>query len=355
MRRTKCVYCEESLDLLYTVTDTPTTCSPTNAPPETDTRADMEVGTCVACGCPQLRTLVDPDHLYASPHNGTTETPTWSAHHKAFAEFVRAQGVETLLEVGGSSGSLSCHLPKSISYTCMDFCSHIDPTVRSIQANCETYDYTNVETLCMSHVFEHLYSPREFVARIAPHVRTVVLSVPNMQHLLSIGSSSILFFEHTYFVDKDFLIWLFARYGYRLRETVEWRTHSIFLAFERGPVEIPSLVPRTSLSARLKEIHDDRLQRCKSLVIPVDAFLAPAGHMGQLLYTLTRPQSIRGFLDNDPTKQGRRVYGTPTLVYPMHHLANYTCPTVYLYAGVYAEEIAAKLLTHNPSTQIHIV
>lgn len=355
MYRTTCVYCAGDLELLYTLPNMPTTYAPTDAPPDTDSRMDMEVGTCILCGCVQLKTLVDPAHLYASPHNGTMETPTWKAHHAAFAEFVTAQGVPTLLEIGGSSGSLVRSLPADIAYTCLDMCPPTDPAIRSIVANCETYDYAGVETVCMSHVFEHLYAPREFVARIAPHVKTVLLSIPNMQHLLSIRSSSIVFFEHTYFVDKDFLVWLFAQHGYRLRDAKDYRTHSVFLAFERGDTERLPLVPRTTLAASLKDIHDDRIRRWSSLTIPPNACLMPAGHMGQLIYTLTQPSGLWGFLDNDPTKQGHRVYGTPGIVYPVETVATLKSPTVYLYGGVYTEELVAQLLTHNPSSDIHIL
>jgi hypothetical protein len=207
----------------------------------------------------------------------------------------------------------------------------------------------------MSHVFEHLYDPRAFVEHIAPHVRLVLLSIPDMNHLLSIRSSSIVFFEHTYFVDGPFLVWLFGQFGYRLRASADYRTHSKFLAFERGVVSPPPLVPRPSLASTMVDVYSDMVERCSALSIPASAFVAPAGHMGQLVYTLARPPAFAGFLDNDPTKQGRRMYGTPGYVFPVSHIASQSNPCVYVYAGVYTDELCAQLRAQNPSVLIHRV
>lgn len=355
MERTQCVMCLGYLETIYTVPDMPATCAPTKMPPETDVVRDMVVGSCVNCGCVQLKTLNDPEILYSESHNETAETPTWRDHHSAFAEFVQAQGVSSLTEIGGSSGSLYRRLASDIQYTCLDLCEPSD-AVPSIRANCETYDFSGTDCICMSHVFEHLFNPRQFVEHISPSVRTVIVSIPNMTHLLSIRSLSIVFNEHTYFVDRTWMEWLFARCGYRLRSSAEFRKHSIFLAFEKSTdaAEYP-LEPRPQIADTMKEIYAEMLTRCSRLTVSNGAFFVPAGHMGQLLYSLSRPSSLGGFLDNDRSKQGKRVYGTPHTVAPMEAIAGLESPTVYIYAGVYTDEISAQLLRLNNSVILYRV
>jgi hypothetical protein len=355
IERTNCVMCRGELETLYTVPNTPATCAPTTMPPETDHVHDMIVGHCTRCGCVQLKTLNDPELLYSQSHNETADTPTWRDHHRAFAEFVRAQGVQSLTEIGGSSGSLYRHLPPDLSYTCMDLCEPSNPAP-FVRANCETYDFSGTDCICMSHVFEHLFNPREFVEHISPFVTTVILSIPNMTHLLSLGSLSIVFNEHTYFVDAEWMTWLFARCGYTLRSSLNFRTHSLFLCFEKTSeaVELP-IVPRVEIGKTMKTIHAEMMSRCSNLSIPEGSFIAPAGHMGQLLYSLARPSSLRGFLDNDRSKQGKRVYGTPHTVAPMQALAGLDRPTVYVNAGVYTDEICAQLQGINNSAILYRV
>jgi hypothetical protein len=351
--RTACVMCDGNLETLYTLPAMPVTCTPTTKPYDTDVCRDMVVGVCRDCGCVQLKTLVDPEILYSESHNETAETPTWRDHHRAFAEFVQAHELQSMTEIGGSSGSLYRHLPKTLQYTCLDLCKPSD-AIPSIQANCETYDFSGTDCICMSHVFEHLYRPRQFVEHIASSVKKVLLSIPNMTHLLSIRSSSIVFNEHTYFLDIHSVQVLFARYGYRLRSSVGFRTHSTFLYFEKTTDTLePLQPPNLQIAETMKDIYVNMVDRCSRYSIADGAWFVPAGHMGQMLYTLTRPSSLRGFLDNDRSKQGKRVYGTPYSVAPMDAIRDHERPVVYMYAGVYADEITAQLRLLNKSVRIH--
>ena len=351
-----CVICSGVLEVLYTIPDVPITCSPTTMPVETDVLRDTTMCVCVQCGCVQLKTLVDPTILYGVSHNETAETPTWKEHHARFSRFVADQHVERLLEIGGSSGSLYNHLTKDVDYTCLDMCDTPNAPFKFIQGNCETYDFSTIECICMSHVFEHLYNPRTFVENISPHVKKVILSIPNMNHLLSIRSPSIVFNEHTYFVDKSTMEWLFGQSHYVLRDFAEFKSHSLFMVFEKSStsIEIP-LVNRPHIAQSMKAIFDDMTRRFSSMAVVDGAFIAPAGHMGQLVYSQTKPKHLSGFLDNDTAKQGRRVYGTPFYAHRFDTLKGLDAPTVYLYAGVYSDEISRQISSINSSAQIYII
>ena len=58
-----------------------------------------------------------------------------------------------------------------------------------------------------------------------------------------------------------------------------------------------------------------------------------------------------GILDNDPAKQGQRLYGSHLQVSSPETIANYDEPTVILRAGVYNHEIEQQLRAINPAVK----
>ena len=74
-------------------------------------------------------------------------------------------------------------------------------------------------------------------------------------------------------------------------------------------------------------------------------------HLLLLFYYLqNQKDKILGFLDNDPCKIGKRVYGSPLLTYSPSILKTHQNEKIYvlLYAGVYIEEIKKQYLSLNP-------
>lgn len=356
MIRSSCVICDGQLDELYTLQNAPVTFSPVTTPYETDVYNDISMSFCTSCSCVQLKTLIDQTVLYSESHNGTADTPTWKEHHSQFADFVRNHNIQRITEIGGSSGSLYRHIKDDVDYACLDLCEPSTEIPNFIKANCETYDFTNTDTICMSHVFEHLYAPRRFIENISEHVSTVIISIPNMNHLLSMKSSSIVFNEHTYFVDKHNAEWLFGQYGYVLKKSQEFKNHSIFMSFQKSPDPVNvTLENRTYIPKQMKAIFQDMFRRFSSIPRYENAYIAPAGHMGQLVYCHGKLDSIIGFLDNDTSKQSRRVYGTPYLALPFHTIQSMDRPSIYVYAGVYTDEIVAQILSINKTAKIYII
>ena len=96
-----------------------------------------------------------------------------------------------------------------------------------------------------------------------------------------------------------------------------------------------------------KEICEQVDSILSSIELKQPCFIAPAGHYGQkIYYYLNRFHAfIKGFLDNDPLKQNKRMYGTPLNVYSPTHLETYKNTKIYivLYAGPYTNEIKGQL------------
>jgi len=322
-----------------------------------DEFADCVFGACNTCGCIQLKTLVDPAKLYENSHNSTENTPTWKEHHRLFADFISQRADTTLLEVGGNSGTLYNLLSSKISnYTILDICDSPKrpSTVSFIQGNCEEFDFTGHNHIALSHTFEHLYQPKRFVENLSKaQVPSVFISIPNINHLYNSKNISIIHNEHTFFVGDSEIRNLFSRYRYSCSANYLFKSHSLFYHFVYEPNTVPlTLINTMQRSIHLKEYLSAFERSIKDITIEGPCFICPAGHYGQKIYYYM-PQyhaNIIGFIDNDPSKQGKRVYGTPVYVYSPEILKTYNNPIyVILYAGPYTDEIKKQLNTLHHS------
>ena len=360
MLRTHCVLCRgTSLTELFSLRDYPITPSSSLLGPETDETEDCTFASCAACGALQLKTLIDPVKLYEHSHNSTENTPTWKEHHKAFSDFILATSPEQLLEIGGNSGTLYRLLAEQIpDYTILDICdSEKRPqAVQFLKGNCEIFDLSGHPHIAMSHTFEHLYSPRTFVENLAKaNTQSICISIPNMEHLLASKNISVLHNEHTYFVAEKELAYLFSLVGYGCKTSAPFKKHSTFYQFTPSDVQPIPISPSQEQAVAFKKILTTFEASMAAITIDKPCFICPGGHYGQKIAYYLRPfhHHILGFLDNDPSKQGLRVYGTDKTVQSPELLREVQATGVYviLYAGPYTEELKAQLNKLHPNIE----
>jgi hypothetical protein len=353
MRR-NCVLCDTGgpLTEIYTLANYPITPSSSNLDSSTDIFSDCVFATCNSCGCIQLKTLIDPIKLYENSHNSTENTPSWKEHHKLFANFISQDIDTTLLEVGGNSGILYTLLSHRVpNYTILDICDSPSrpPLVDFIQGNCEEFDFTGHTHIALSHTFEHLYNPKRFIENLSKaNVRSIFISIPNMDNLYLSKNISVLHNEHTFFIGNDEIQYLFSRYGYSCARSYVFKTHSFFYHFVYDPTTIPLNLPNSiKRSNGIKYYLYEFELSVKNIIIDTPCFICPAGHYGQKIFYYLRQyhKNIIGFIDNDICKQGKRVYGTTGYVYSPNILTTYKDNpiSVILYAGPYINEIKKQL------------
>ena len=350
MIRDECILCNDHAPLreLFTLKDYPITPSSSPDGDSADEYSDCIFAGCRVCGTLQLKTLIDPVKLYQNSHNSTENTPTWKEHHRLFAEFVSADTDSRLLEVGGNSGTLYNLLKDKIpEYTILDICdSEKRPsTVKFLQGNCEQFDFSGHSHIALSHTFEHLYTPRNFIENLSrARVQSVFISIPNMEHLYNSKNISVLHNEHTFFVGDAEIQYLFSQYGYSCAKAATFKQHSLFYHFVYD-----TLAPILPLPISIQRTRDIKHYLSKfqasleKVVIDRACFICPAGHYGQKIYYYLQQYQryIMGFIDNDVSKQGLRVYGTSAYVFSPDvlrvHKDNKLC--IILYAGPYSEEL----------------
>lgn len=355
MLRNACVICESKLlKEVYTLKNYPITPSSNQLDYSTDEFQDCIFVSCTNCGCVQLKTLIDPVKLYLNSHNSTDFSETWKQHHNLFAEFVIDNSVssKSVIEVGGNSGTLYRILSKYIAdYTILDISDteKRPAEVKFIQGNCESFDFSGYSSVILSHTFEHLYNPRLFVKNLCDaNVKSVFISIPNMEHLSSSENMSVLHNEHTYFVGDYEIKYVFSHFNYTCISSYEFKAHSRFYHFVFDYSSLPRHLNTSLLyTNQILNIFQKYQILTGDLDINAPCFICPAGHYGQkIYYYLNRFHGfIKGFLDNDPLKQNKRMYGTPLNVYSPTHLETYKNTKIYivLYAGPYTNEIKGQL------------
>lgn len=357
MIRTECAICEDhNLVDILTLYKYPITPSSNNGD-SLDEYNDCVFSNCSSCGTVQLKNLIDPIKLYENSHNSTENTPTWREHHSLFASFILDNtDTKEILEIGGNSGTLyRVFANKMTKYSILDICDTSRPSeVIFLQGNCEVFDFTGHMYVVLSHTFEHLYYPRKFLHNLSKsRVNSVYISIPNMDNLYKSKNISIIHNEHTFFIGDDEIKYLFSQYGYVCARSKVFKNHSLFYHFVYNESNMQLEVPRNLTRAEnIKTYISDFELSIKKINITMPCFICPAGHYGQKIYYYLEKyhNHILGFIDNDISKQGLRVYGTPKTVYSPNILIEYkdNIISVILYAGPYTKELQSQLnLLHN--------
>jgi hypothetical protein len=356
MLRKKCVICEaESFTTLFTLNDYPIVSYAAVLDESTDEFSNSILVNCNTCGTVQIEHLIDPVKLYQYSQNSTENTPTWKEHHRLFANFVSERTDTSLLEIGGNSGCLYRLLKEKISdYTILDLCDSEErpPTVKFIQANCEEFDLSAHSHIALSHIFEHLYTPRTFIENLSKaEVQSVFISIPDMNALSKSRNVALINNAHTVFIGDREIRYLFSQYGYSCAATTAFRRHSLFYHFIHDKSSIPlPLQINMNESSHIKKYLSDFEASIRNMVIDRPSYICPAGHYGQRIYYYIEKytnysEHILGFIDNDHTKQGKRVYGTPAYAYSPDVLTTRgdNKISIILYAGPYNTELKTQL------------
>jgi len=357
MQRSSCCVCADGSALVekFVLPNLPPTYSPPAHEASKDATIDAKWGGCVRCGSLQLMNLIDPELLYASPHNDPSNSKVWKLHHSEFADFV-AKAItkdDDVIEIGGSSGNLALLLKDKVrGYTIMDIIEYsLKIDVKFLKGNCETYEFHKDDTLVLSHVFEHLYNPFEFIKNCARNeVRDIYISNPVMNVDADIMPVDI---EHTYFADDLDVQNMFERNNYRLVSKTVFGSHSYFFHFTYDTtVGTPVDNLRPGREDQLVKSFMKRKALLENLTLEGDVFVVPAGQFGQILYYYSKYPNILGYLDNDVNKQGHRVYGTPFTTFPFDHIKNLENPKVVIYTRHYTDELMNQIKETNPNATV---
>jgi len=342
---------------------------------EKDLRADMEWHISPTNGLLQLKNLIPLDVLYPENHAGAVGG-TWMKHHKAFANFVGRFSPNSVLEVGGAHGILSKiykDQSKSVAWTILE--PNPIPvegvTARFIKGFFDDQFELNeeVDAVVHSHVFEHVYEPQTFVKHIAKFLsegKHLIFTFPNMEVMLQRKYTNCINFEHTVFLTEPYVEYLLHQHGFRILEKEYFLDdHSVFYACVRDnnveQTALPKGLYQKNKQAYLEYVryHEELISELNHKIAKLEdgqkLYLFGAHVFAQYLIAFGLDKSrIECILDNDPNKQGKRLYGTKLQVASPKILEDVKKPVVILKAGVYNDEIKEDILKNVNTNTLFI-
>jgi 2-polyprenyl-3-methyl-5-hydroxy-6-metoxy-1,4-benzoquinol methylase len=367
--RTACAACGAS-DLVpeLELPNVPVHMGCTDRPAQTDAFADQHWATCTRCGTVQLAALAPLDLVYQTQHNGAVGG-VWARHHAALAAFVAERAPHRVVEVGGASGALAREYAAThdfASWTVVEPNPTFtpQPPIHLVTAYVEEVAdvVAGADAIVHSHLLEHLYRPRAFLRTIREQARpdaTMLLSVPNLPSLLEQSGANAINFEHTYFFDLPLLEWMLRDAGFTVEDTRAFERHSFFLA-ARPDAEPGTAGPppdaRGGARAFVRFVAAARAD-ARALAARAAAFDGPVYLFGAHVFSQFLigcgfpPERAVVVLDNDPAKQGLRLYGTPLTVQPPAVLDGVGA-AVIVRATHYTAEITDQLRALAPGVEI---
>jgi hypothetical protein len=320
---------------------------------------DYNLFVCNICKCLQLRYLVDPKILYSDIYMNATFSPSWTEHHIHFSNFILNNTTESVfLEVGSNKGDLYKLMLKEryVEFTAVDMWKHKDlpSEIKYIEGNCETFDYKGYNTIILSHVFEHLYSPLKFIENIRnAGVSTIFISIPNFDQLVKKQSLLTIYSQHTFYCGFDYITYMFSLFNYRceISYSYDGNCESNMFKFVFDITTLPNALPSTDIQL-YKAIYVDKVNRIRDIEVNPNSYIMPSGIYGQLYYyIINNKDNIIGFLDNNLQRHKNKLYGTDKLVY-LPSSIQYGNTTVIVCECLYRDEIISGLKAICDSTNI---
>ena len=312
----------------------------------------------------QLKKLIPLTILYQAQHNAAVGG-LWMEHHRRFAHFLNKFNPSSVLELGGAHGILS------IKYTELEQIPWIilEPNPAPVKGCAaqfiqgffdEKFEFSgSFDTIVHSHVFEHIYHPDDFMRQLSGFTapgHKLIFSLPNMQVMLERNYTNCINFEHTIFLTEPYVEYLLSKHGFKILEKEYFMDdHSIFYAAVRH-TSVEAIPLPSGLYEANKKLYMDYFNFHKALIAELNEkmnktsqpiYLFGAHVFSQYLLEMGLTSSkIVCLLDNDPKKQGRRLYGTSLKVASPKILSEVVDPIVILRAGSYNNEIKADILNH---------
>ena len=362
LSRNKCaVTHRKDLEHLYSFNKFPLFMGVENKSKKYDKYYDMKWYISKGSGVIQLKNLINFDELYKKSHAAGEIGETWNDHHLKFAKFIGSQKNLSILEIGGAHGILSKNFfkiyPRFKNWEIIE----INPCpVKGVKARYikKTFDKQfkpkkKYNTIIHSHVLEHVYDPNyflELVSNLLDIGEKHIFSIPNIETMIKKKYTNALNFEHTYYLSHKTLDYLLNKNGFFIKKKKFFKKdHSIFYYTEKKLNGKDKKLNDYKKNKKLFQnytsyLENDVAKLNKIITNKKDVFLFGAHIFSQYLLNLgLKTNNIRYILDNDSSKQNKRLYGTNLKVKSPSILSKFKCPLVILRAGVYNKEIAQQI------------
>lgn len=315
---------------------------------------------CETCNTPQLKYLGNPSEIYKLNHADSTGTLMRTLHQNTNTVLNSIkENVNGIIEIGSAYGVLADIILKDFDtqYTIIEPCykgSIDNKTI--IPSFFESVDplVITANTLIISHVFEHFYTPSEILKKITelPNLEYFILVFPDLEYYINNNILHVLNTEHTFYVDNKFLKKWVESYGFTCISESTFQNHSIIFVFKRSGTVCTQFSEKNKnydLGKYFADINRT-IQTFNTTIeenLKSEVYLWPAS-----IHTLTLLNSglldinkITALADNSSIKINKYMYGYNLPIVSFEELILQDKPNrvLLLHGGVFNTEIKRKL------------
>ena len=325
-QRKECIICNSTNFEVFFEKDsiTPLSFSLYNSPQKTSYFIPYNILSCNTCRTIQTKYLGDLNIIYGKNHVDSFGTVKNEMFDKFTEYILQNKDIKSIIEVGACTDSLASNILKNenINYTIIeaDYKGNRN-NINIINNFIENVDLNIIgaDTLIMSHVFEHFYEPIKILEKISnTDIKYIYLNHPNFDYYCKNNVYNILNFEHIFYIENNFLIKLFEKYGFEctIGDIFDYNNHSLFIKFTKKTSQNKSLtiINQTSYNDTKKyfENMQKKIVKLNKIMAIKDKnyYIWPASahtvalFVNGLDYTL-----LDGILDNSPNKINKYLYG----------------------------------------------
>ena len=323
--RKQCVACSSSnLSCFFPKDYTASLSLGFNKSPEIPIFMPFNVLVCKECNASQTKYLGNLSIIYSKNHADNYGTLKVEMQD-LFASFVgNNKEIRGILEFGACNNFLSSRIlnKHKTEYYIVEPDYTGDPTgLHIIKEYAENVDVQSlpVNSIVMSHLFEHLYEPMKVLESFSKctNIEYIYLNHPDFEHNVRNNTYVVLNSEHTYYIEHSVLLAYFEKFGFYLQKRENYDNHSLFLEFKRGepkPMDISRFV-NTHVQSDLNLFFGNMKQIVDSLHRIIEQnpskkyYMWPASaHSISLFACGFNTNLLTSLLDNSPNKIGKYLH-----------------------------------------------
>lgn len=361
-QRTECIFCNSKIDSTYFTDDKQLFISSNVCNKEHNTKINIpyNILICNNCGCYQNKYLGDIDLVYNDNHNNIIISNIWIEHYNSFYNFIKNKKIiktdSNILEIGaGNNYIVNLFIKDNYkNYYILEpnITDKLD-NINYISGWLENYNYeNNIDITILSHVFEHLYEPKELFKIKSQYI---AISIPNIPKYIDNFILNFLNIEHTYYFEEEHIIKLFNNNKYKLILKEYYLEHSIFMLFELDDLLIDKIY-NNKIVNYINTKFDIYFNKINNLINNINNYtnsnnnkfvIFPANMYIQYLICLGLDiTKIKYFYDNNINKLDKFLYGTDIVCKNLDYFIINNDYEIILLGFLYNDEIS-KILEKN--------
>jgi hypothetical protein len=372
--KTACAICDSHKQLIVTnLVDVPLLLGCVADQAQKDRFISFTVLVCSECGL--ITTDVDTSDasLYDLLHSEAVGA-IWQRHRESLANYISESlrsGLEQGLEIGPSNNPLLRNIknkPSNISYCdILKQSFELRDSEQYYQGMFPLKFKNDFDCIIASHVFEHASNMSEFYQGAMTKLKdgaSFTISIPNFETWIAEKYWNAITPEHNNYPFLEHLEYLAVK-SKSTNHIQLFEKHSVFARFSKNPSQSSKSIEFnpsksitllqdwvSSINNSITKMETQFKQIDKSSIDGV--FIAGASHLAQypLLCSTSLMQAVNHVIDNSPSKENHRLYGTNITCKRFEYISNYQKPLIMIFASPYQEEMAKQVKDLNSNAEL---